>query len=288
MPGGPDYYPTRDELLAYLSEYERRYALPLLRPVSVSAVERDGARLLVKTRRDAWRARAVVSATGTWSAPVAPCYPGQGQFRGELLHASDYRSPLPFAGQRVLVVGGGNTGAQLFAELSLVADASWVTRRPPTFLPDNVDGRYLFERATERYQADQRGQSAPRTQASLGDIVLVEPVREARVRGVLRSVRPFRCFTAQGVVWPDGAEERVDAVVWCTGFRPALEHLRTLDIFDGAGQIAVDGTRAQHEPRLWLLGYGEWTGYASATLIGVGRTARATAAEIAEALGARR
>jgi cation diffusion facilitator CzcD-associated flavoprotein CzcO len=287
MPGGPDYYPTRDEVLAYLREYERRYALPIRRPISVRAVESDGAGLLVTAQREAWRARAVVSATGTWSAPVVPCYPGQGQFRGELLHASDYRSPLAFAGQRVLVVGGGNTGAQLYAELSLVADASWVTRRPPTFLPDNVDGRSLFERATARYQAGQSCQLAPETQASLGDIVLVEPVREARERGVLRSVRPFTRFTERGVVWPDGAEERVDTVLWCTGFRPALEQLRGLGVLDATGHVAVHGTRAVREPRLWLLGYGEWTGYASATLIGVGRTARATAAEIAEALGAR-
>jgi putative flavoprotein involved in K+ transport len=284
MPGGPDYYPTRAELLAYLTEYERRYALPLRRPVSVSAVEPDGAQLLVTSQRETWRARAVVSATGTWSAPVVPCFAGQGQFRGELLHASDYRSPLPFAGRRVLVVGGGNTGAQLYAELSLVADASWVTRRPPTFLPDDVDGRDLFERATARYHADQAGEAQP--QASLGDIVLVESVRAARERGVLHSVRPFTRFTERGVVWPDGRAEDIDAVLWCTGFRPALTHLRALDVFDDAGCVAVRGTRSVREPRLWLLGYGEWTGYASATLIGVGRTARATATEIAGALSA--
>jgi pyruvate/2-oxoglutarate dehydrogenase complex dihydrolipoamide dehydrogenase (E3) component len=85
------------------------------------------------------------------------------------------------------------------------------------------------------------------------------------------------------LVWPDGREEAVDAVIWCTGFRPALDHLRPLDVREG-GRIAVEGTRSVREPRLWLVGYGDWTGFASATLVGVGRTARATVAGIAAEL----
>ncbi len=77
-----------------------------------------------------------------------------------------------------------------------------------------------------------------------------------------------------------GAEEEIDVVIWCTGFLPALEHLRSLGVIEASGRIAVQGTRSLREPRLWLVGYGEWTGYASATLIGVGRSARATVTEI--------
>jgi putative flavoprotein involved in K+ transport len=285
MPGGPDYYPSRDETIAYLTEYERRYELPVRRPVMAQAVRRMGEQLLVATDRGDWQARAVVSATGTWRAPVIPDYPGQERFRGELLHAVDYDSPVPFAGRRVLVVGGGNTGAQIYAELSELADTTWVTRREPTFLPDAVDGRYLFDRATEQYLAQRAGRPVTAgTAATLGDVVMVPPVRAARERGVLRATRPFTHFTEHGVIWPDGSEEPVDAVVWCTGYRPALAHLRPLGVLDAAGHVAVDGTRSIIEPRLWLVGYGDWTGYASATLIGVGRTARITAAELAAAL----
>lgn len=74
-------------------------------------------------------------------------------------------------------------------------------------------------------------------------------------------------------------------MIWCTGFRPALGHLADLHVHDDTGRIAVNGTRSVREPRLWLVGYGDWTGYASATLIGVGRTARATAEQIDGALG---
>jgi cation diffusion facilitator CzcD-associated flavoprotein CzcO len=283
MPGGADEYPTRAEVLAYLAEYERRYALPIERPVRVTAVRRDGAALLVETSAGRWTARAVVSATGTWSNPVVPELPGRELYAGTTLHSAEYRSPEPFAGQRVVVVGGGNSGAQIAAELSLVAHVTWGTLAPPTFLPDHVDGRLLFEQATARYRALQAGRP-PEPPRSLGDIVAVPAVRAARERGALRSVPTFTRFTRGGVVWPDGRETDEDAVIWCTGFRAAIAHLAPLGVADERGRIDIRGTHSTAEPRLWLVGYGEWTGYASATIIGVGRSARATVDEIVAAL----
>src|SRR5690606_629341 len=203
-------YPTRAEAITYLSRDEERYELPVKRPVRVTAVRRAEERLRVETDQGDWLAAAVVSATGTWEKPYLPHYPGRERFEGIQLHSAHYRSPEPFRGKRVLVVGGGNSGAQILAEVGRVANATWVTLREPTFLPDHVDGRYLFDQATAHYRALQEGRPAPEP-ASLGDIVMVAPVREARDRGMLRSVRPFERFTATGVVWPDGREERIDA-----------------------------------------------------------------------------
>lgn len=287
MPGGAEQVPDRAAVLDYLASYERRYALPVHRPARVRAVRRDGATFAVETDAGVWRARAVVSATGTWRRPLWPWYPGQGEFAGRQLHSAQYRSPEAFAGQRVLVVGGGNSGAQILAEVSRVAEATWATRRPPRFLPDDVDGRVLFDRATARYRALQSGVPDPPVESGgLGQIVMTPAVREARERGVLRSAGLVARFTATGVVWPDGRETPTDAVIWCTGFRPALGHLAPLGALGTGGRVAVAGTRSLAEPRLWLVGYGEWTGFASATLIGVGRSARATAEEIAVALEA--
>jgi cation diffusion facilitator CzcD-associated flavoprotein CzcO len=309
MEGGPDHYPTRDEALDYLRRYEARYGLELERPVLVTAVRREGAELVVEAVRPerrapdstaghttldpaqapagtyaataGWRASTVVSATGTWEQPYLPEYPGRADFRGTQLHSAQYTSSEWFAGLRVLVVGGGNSGAQIQAELSRVAESTWVTLREPHFLPDHVDGRYLFDEATAQWRAQQQGRNAPE-RPSLGDIVMVAPVREARGRGSLASVRPFVRFTTDGVVWPDGREERIDAVIWCTGFRPALEHLRPLGVIELDGRVLVEGNRSVREPRLWLVGYGNWTGFASATLIAVGRSARSVVQQIAE------
>lgn len=66
----------------------------------------------------------------------------------------------------------------------------------------------------------------------------------------------------------------IDAVIWCTGFSPALNHLSNLGIVGDDGKVAVKENRSVASPNLWLVGYGDWTGLASATLIGVTRAAR--------------
>lgn len=105
-------------------------------------------------------------------------------------------------------------------------------------------------------------------------ITLGTEARDARDRGALRARTMFAALTTDGVVTDDGGVERIDAVVWCTGFRPALRHLRPLHLPTADGGIAMDGLHAAGEPTMVFLGYGDWTGPASATLIGVGRTAR--------------
>lgn len=282
-------FPPAAHVVDYLTRYEHRYQLPVHHGVRATAVRRadddpDG-RLLVETTAGAWAARAVVSATGTWGRPFVLRYPGMETFAGRQLHSSRHTGPAGFAGQRVVVVGGGNTGAQLLAELSQVAQTTWVTLSPPTFLPDDVDGRALFAVATARRRALDAGRPDPGGVAGLGDVVMVPPVREARQRGALVARPMFARLTRTGVAWPDGTEQGADVVLWCTGFRPDLAHLAPLGLRGANGQIATAGTRAIAEPRLHLVGYGDWTGPGSATLIGVGRTAREAVAEVTAGLG---
>ncbi|MBD3813508.1 MAG: NAD(P)/FAD-dependent oxidoreductase [Betaproteobacteria bacterium] len=270
-------YPTRDDVLEYLTRYEERYQLPIRRPARVDSVERADPYLHVLTDKGRFAARFVVSATGTWSQPYIPDIPGRDLFKGRQIHSAHYVRPEDFAGQTVLVVGGGNSGAQIMAEVAPLARAFWVTTQDPLFLPDDVDGRVLFERAVARMKAGPG--DAP--VGGIGDIVMVPPVKEARSRGHLTSVRPFKRFTNDGVVWSDGSETAVDAIIWCTGFRPALQHLHALGVLEEDGRVLVNEQRSIKEPRLWLAGYGDWTGPGSATLMGAARTARDLAAALA-------
>ncbi|MGW4213684.1 ArsO family NAD(P)H-dependent flavin-containing monooxygenase [Lentzea sp. NPDC004789] len=273
LPGWPmppflDGYPTAAHVIDYLSAYEKRYALPIHRPVEVQAVQRRGDQLVVETDTGEWTAKAVISATGTWWRPFVPTTPGR--FAGRQLHTTGYRNAEQFAGRRVVVVGGGNSGAQIAADLVGHVDLTWVTLRPPRYLPDEIDGKALFDIASAQAGGI----------ANLGDIVAVPTVRAARDAGRLVAQPMFDHFDGNDVVWPGGSRQEVDVIIWCTGFRPALNHLAPLGLRTSEGRIPVAGTRAEEEPRLHLLGYGNWTGTASATLIGVGRTARAAVAEI--------
>ncbi|MCG8917715.1 ArsO family NAD(P)H-dependent flavin-containing monooxygenase [Actinokineospora sp. PR83] len=289
LPGWPmpvhpgEGHPTAEHVVDYLTAYEKRYDLPIHRGETVTAVESTGDGLLVTSDSGQWHAGAVISATGTWWRPFLPTVPGA--FAGRQLHAVDYRSPGDFADQRVVVVGGGNSGAQIAADLTGAAHVTWVTRRPPRYLPDDIDGRALFDIATRRRHALDRGEEDTAGVGGLGDIVAVPPVRAARDQGHLTPHPMFTRLDPDGPVWADGHRAHADTVIWCTGFRPALTHLAPLRLRAADGTVPTDGTRARGEPRLHLLGYGDWTGPASATLIGVGRTARDAAADISDLLG---
>ena len=282
MAGGSDYYPTRDEAIEYLKSYERKYNLPINRSEEVVAVRRDGARFEVETPYHIYQSRALVSATGTFGKPHIPAIQGVDDFKGTRIHSCEYRTPEPFAGQKVAIVGEGNSGAQILSDVSRVADTLWITMKEPRFLPDHIDGRYLFDAATQMYEAHKAGKDYK--QPSLGDIVMVAPVREARERKILTSVRPFDHFTEDSLVWSDGRAERTDAVIFCTGFKPALQHLSGLGVVNADSKVDTLGTRSKHIEGLWLVGYGNWTGFASATLIGVGRSAKKTVGDIQEYL----
>lgn len=271
QPGEP--HPTAAHVRRYLSDYEARYELPVRHNVEVQDVRAHTDHLEVRARRETWHARVVISATGSWRRPHRPRYPGAETFTGTQLHTVSYRRPDPFAGKHVVVVGGGNSAAQILAEVSTVATTTWVTRRPPRFLPDDVDGRVLFDLATQRAHAARDGAPAGGV-AGLGDIVVVPPVLDARRRGVLQAQPVFDHLTPDGVAWSDGRSQRADVIIWCTGFAPDLGHLASLHLTTSSGDPRTEGTRSTDQPRLHLLGYGDWTGTASATLIGAARTAK--------------
>ncbi len=277
MPASAEVTASAAEVVSYLDDYEARYALPVSREVVVDEVTRraDGA-FTIRAGDETCSADAVVMATGTWGRPFVPAIAGRSQFTGAQLHAHDYDGPDAFAGRRVAVVGGANSGAQIAADLSASAEVTWITRRAPRYLPDDVDGRALFDLATRQVQGSAGGVS------DLGDIVAVPPVRAARDRG-LRARWDLARWTPTGARWQDGTESTLDAIIWCTGFRPDLDALRGLDLQRHHGIPATRSdlpTASSAVPGLYFVGYGDWCGPASATLVGVGRMAKATVADL--------
>lgn len=142
MPNWPNGFPPGRHVVDYLRAYEDRYQLPVRRPVHVNEVIRDGDHLQVSTTAGQWRAGAVISATGTWHQPFWPIYPGARIFGGQQLHTVHYRDAAAFAGKRVVVVGGGNSAAQLLAEISEttggIASLGDIVMIPPLWPPGNA------------------------------------------------------------------------------------------------------------------------------------------------------
>jgi putative flavoprotein involved in K+ transport len=284
MPKSKNTYPVKQEVTDYLCSYEASYNLNIKRPVRVISVKRLDSGFELETDNGIYNSKTMISATGCWQRPFIPKIEGMEQFKGEQVHSAHYRNPEAFIGQKVLIVGGGNSGAQVLAELSKVTLAHWATLKDPTYLPDDVDGRVLFNVATARYNALKAGKEFNAADYSLGNIVMVPSVKEARQRGALKSNGNFNKFIERGVVWEDGKEEHFDVVIWCTGFMYATQYLKDIVMLDKNGKAATQDTRSRDKPGLWFVGYGNWTGFASATLIGVGRSARETIKQIQEYL----
>lgn len=271
--------PAAEVVAEYFAAYERAFALPVLRPVTVTAVRDSGdGRLLVDTRSGTWAARTVINATGTWTRPFVPHYPGREVFTGRQSHTADYAGPEEFRGDHVVVVGGGISAVEHLVELSEVATTTWVTRRPPVFTESEFtpeDGRAAVRVVEDRVRAG----LPPGSVVSLTGLPSTPAIRRASQRGVLHRLPVFDRITAHGVAWDDGTEISADVILWATGFRPAVDHLSPLGLRTPAGGIRVEGTRAVDEPRLHLVGYGP-----SASTVGANRAGRAAARDVTRLL----
>ncbi|WP_407987454.1 FAD-dependent oxidoreductase [Kitasatospora sp. CMC57] len=269
--------PAREVVPGYFAAYEAKHALPVVRPVRVRSVSsRADGRLLVSTDAGDWTARALVNATGTWSRPFLPYHPGH--FTGRQLHYADYRGPGEFAGQRVLVVGGGASAIQVLSEVAEVAETVWVTRREPVYR----EGPFTEEsgRAAVALVEQRVRQGLPvRSVVSVTGLGPSVAYRRAEELGALRRRPMFDRLTEHGVAWGE-QELTVDAIVWATGFRPEVGHLAPLGLRSAAGGIRLDGTRAVDDPRIHLVGYGP-----SASTIGANRAGRSAVNEIFRLLG---
>ncbi|WP_166355505.1 NAD(P)-binding domain-containing protein [Phytoactinopolyspora limicola] len=272
--------PAAEVVASYYGEYEQTFGIPVLRPVVVRAVRSGVAdRLVVETDQGTWAARAVVNATGTWTHPYWPYYPGAADFAGRQLHYAGYRGPAEFVGQRVVVVGGGHSATHVLSEIAdVAASTTWVTRRPPDFqraeFTDDY-GRQVIAAVDARVRAG----LPPRSVVSVTGLGYTPVVQEALAKGVLEREPMFDRIVADGVRWDDGRFVGADVIVWATGFRAALAHLSPLGLREPGGGIRMDGTRVVREPRLHLVGYGP-----SASTVGANRAGRAAALEIKKLL----
>jgi cation diffusion facilitator CzcD-associated flavoprotein CzcO len=266
----------------YFAAYEKAFSLPVYRPVKVIVVCDRGERLRVETDRGEVSARGIINATGTWETPYIPDVPGKDLFTGRQLHTRDYRTAEEFAGQHVIVVGGGISAIQLLDEISRVTTTTWVTRRPPEFRAGpftEEQGRAAVALVEERV----RHGLPPQSVVSVTGLPITPAIEAMRERGVLKRLPMFGEILEDGVQWPDGTVLHADVILWCTGFRSSLDHLAPLMLREAGGGITMTGrlaTQVAKDPRIHLVGYGP-----SASTIGANRAGAAAASESMAFLG---
>lgn len=268
---------------ATFAAYERDHELPVIRPVRVDRVTDADGILVTHAGDREWRSQTLVNATGTWTHPFLPHYPGMETFLGEQLHTVDYPGPEHFIGKRVLVVGGGASAVQFVGALAPITDTLWVTRRAPVWRDDDFtpEAGAAAVALVERRVAQGL---PPESVVSVTGLMLRPQEREAERLGAYAARRPmFARVEPDGVRWADGTFERIDVILWATGFRPAISHLAPLHLRSAAGGIQLDrggrGTTAVADPRIQLVGYGP-----SASTIGANRAGRTAAKGVQRAL----
>ena len=282
--GTPDPAVPASQVVAdYYGRYEATFDLPVRRPVRVRSVTSpDGpdGRLVVATDRGTWRTCALVSATGTWDRPYWPYYPGRELFRGRQLHTHDFHTAEEFRDQHVVVVGAGTSAVQFLLQLADAgASTTWATRRPTRFVDRPFDaewGRDVERRVRERVESG----LPPLSVVSATGLPATEEYRRGIAAGVLVAKPMFTRIAEHGVQLTDGSEQPADAILWATGFRPAVDHLAPLRLREPGGGITVRGSTVVRDPRVQLAGYGPGASTLGATR--TGRTAALSALRLLE------
>lgn len=274
FPGDPGHYPHRDEVVSYLRRYADGLEADIRTRTQVTAVEvGDRGGFLVHTATgQAIRAAGVVAASGSFGNPYVPVVAGQDRFTGRLLHVAHYRSPEQHAGERVVVVGAGNSAVQVGYELAQVATVTLASRHPITFHPQRSGGQDLHHwLATSGFDL-----LPPEWLSHYLDgrwVVDAGKYQHALEAGWMDRRPMFTAFDQGRVVWPDRTSEQVDTVVFATGYRPDLGYLAPLGTLDHGGLPRHRGGISCTHPGLAYVGLEFQRSFSSNTLRGVHRDA---------------
>lgn len=265
----------------YYEKYEQEFELPIIRPIRVLEVTERKGRFIIRTNGVQFNARGIINATGTWKTPNCPRYAGWEKFQGRQLHTGEYKSATEFAGQHVIIVGGGISAVQLLGEVSKVTTTTWVARRSPDFRKYEFSpelGREAVAMVEERVRAG----LPPKSVVSVTGLPITPAIEHMLKGGVLDRKPMFEEITETGVRWADGSTLDADVIFWNTGFLHSLDHLAPLDLVNEQGGVVMSGrlaTQVAQDPRIHLTGYGP-----SASTIGANRAGRAAAKELTDFL----
>jgi putative flavoprotein involved in K+ transport len=265
FPGEPHSYPTRDDVVAYLTDYVRHFELPVEFDSRVRSIRGTDGRYLVELDDRTYDADQVVVATGPFQVPFVPSIAERLDPDVVQLHSTGYRRPQDLPGGPVLVVGGGNTGFQIAEELSASREVHLSIGSRQTPLPQRILGRDVF------WYLETIGLIRKTTASRIGrrlegrDTLIGSRPRTLRRRHGVRLHGRAVDAAGRTVSFSDGATLDVGAVIWATGFRVDHSWIH-VPVFDASGRV-VHRRGVTQSPGLYFLGL-SWLHTRGSALIG--------------------
>jgi putative flavoprotein involved in K+ transport len=280
FPAPPAHLPDRDEMADYLARYAERLDLPVRSDTRVDAAAWDGERWVLRAGDRRLEADSVVVATGAFQRPRVPGLAGSLASDVVQLHSSEYRSPFDLPDGPALVVGAGNSGAQIAQELARFRRV-WLAGRDTGALPRRVLGRDLFAwlwPVMQRATVDTRlGRRIRKRARRGGDPRIGIPARALAEAGIVRVGRVEGALDGRPVC--DGVPLRPRVVIWCTGFAPDYGWIAPA-VTDADGFPRHERGVATDVPGLYFVGLRFQHRMSSSLVGGVGADAAYVAAHV--------
>lgn len=279
MPGDPVGSPTKDEMAGYLEDYAARFDLPVRTGHRVTALRLEGDAFIAETESGTFRAQQVVVAMSNYQRPRIPGFAGELDAGIRQLHASAYRNPAQLLPGPVLLVGAGNSGAEIANDVA--ADRHVIVAGPSTGeIPGSYSGffnRHVLVHVVNGLvfphvmSVDTPFGRRARSKVMTHGVPLIRvKSRDLARLGVVRAARVTDAQDGLPVV--DGVPVDATNVIWCTGYDPGLDWIQ-LPILDDRGEPRHERGVVLEVPGLYFVGLHFLTSMASAMVHGVGRDA---------------
>ena len=253
FPAEPMYLPDKEEVADYLQRYAQRFELPVRGGTRIGALRREGDGYVLSAGRTTYQANSVIVATGPFQRPRVPSFAAQLPRSIHQIHSSEYRNPFDLPSGSVLVVGVGNSGAQIALELA-ASRRVWLSGRESGYLRRRFLGRDLFRwiwPLLTTLTTDTRIGRRLRSRSRKTDALIGIPPSQLTDSGIIRlgKVTEIR----DGVPYCEGEPVDPDVIIWATGFTPDYSWIQ-LPIFGADGYPRHERGAVLDTPGLYFLG----------------------------------
>lgn len=284
---GHNHFPTKDSMANYLESYARRFRLPVRNNTKVDKLSRHGERFLIQAGGRNFEASTAVVAMANYQVPKRPAFAQELDPQITQIHSFDYKNPSQLQDGAVLVVGVGNSGADIALEVAKTRK-TWISGKESGHVPFPIDGflgRAVLFRIVRFIGHNVLSLSTPvgrrlrpKLLTQTTPLVRVKP-RDLDNAGIERVPKVVGVRGGKPLL-TDGRTLDVSNVIWCTGFESGFSWI-DIPVFDHQGQPMQDRGVAKEVPGLYFVGLHYQYAMSSATLIGVGRDAERVANAIA-------